>query len=103
MEKYNCMCKDWSKSMDQIIAQNVYCVNRSNAPKYTAPFFRFCPWCGSNLKKGDVKKLCHKCTGSGIVEKPALANAWPFTEYRECSLCNGVGEIPSTKSQISGD
>jgi len=45
-----CDCKDWQKSMPDIVAQSVYCSNRPAAPMYQGSIFRFCPWCGKILR-----------------------------------------------------
>ena len=48
-----CDCVHWKYGFKEIVAQNIYCWHRSAAPGYTAPRFRFCPWCG---KEVEVKK-----------------------------------------------
>jgi len=43
-------CWGWEEGMEQIEAAQIFCSNHSAGPKYTAPVFKFCPWCGKEIK-----------------------------------------------------
>jgi len=42
-------CPGWEKGMEQIGAAQMFCSVHLGAPKYTAPAFKFCPWCGKKV------------------------------------------------------
>jgi len=44
-------CSGWEEGMEQIEAAQIFCSNHSAGPKYTAPVFKFCPWCGKEIYK----------------------------------------------------
>ncbi len=48
--KVYCDCVHWEYGAKEIVAQHLYCHNRPAAPVYTAPRFRYCPWCGKELR-----------------------------------------------------
>ncbi len=41
-----CDCPDWRIGIHEIEDMTIYCCGRESAPKYTAPIFKYCPWCG---------------------------------------------------------
>jgi len=44
-----CDCKKWIEGIEQLIKQSLFCAVKIAGPKYTAPEFKFCPWCGKKL------------------------------------------------------
>lgn len=44
-------CFDWDAGMGQIEAQQAFSSSQSAGPKYSAPVFKYCPWCGALLLK----------------------------------------------------
>ena len=47
--KRECSCEDWKESMPQIIGAQMF--EWTHGGKYTGTPFRFCPWCGKELKE----------------------------------------------------
>lgn len=45
----NCSCEDWAIGIKQLNSILALSSLRSSSPKYTGPFFRFCPWCAKPL------------------------------------------------------
>jgi hypothetical protein len=43
--KITCLCDEWKRGMDEIIAAQTMHVLHGFGPYTTGPF-RFCPWCG---------------------------------------------------------
>ena len=50
MNKYAC-CDDHDEGIKNIDATILFCWNHSAGPKYTAPSFKFCPWCGKMIER----------------------------------------------------
>jgi len=44
-------CFDWDAGMGQIEAQQAFSSSQFAGPKYSAPVFKYCPWCGALLLK----------------------------------------------------
>ena len=43
-------CPGWEKSYRQLNDAVVFCHTQTAAPKYTGVPFKFCPWCGKEIK-----------------------------------------------------
>ena len=58
----NCKCKEWKKGMEKIYAQNAFCAIHTGGPEWEEndPVFKFCPWCGTELKRELMNECCWK-------------------------------------------
>ena len=46
-----CSCKEWELGIIEINNQIRFTATQSAGPKYLAPAFHFCPWCGKKSRE----------------------------------------------------
>ena len=46
-----CECGEWEPGIAEVNAQLMFCATQFAAPRYTAPPFQFCPWCGGRSRE----------------------------------------------------
>jgi len=54
MVEFYCICEEWRKTIEEMtgIFMNAFL----HGVKFHGPYFRFCPWCGKELKKVEEEK-----------------------------------------------